>query len=148
VPAKKGLPVVYEGRRINLRVHQRIFHPVVKTLNGERHTLYSDTGREKEIRYASVEYYGLDDPLNRVRLIRLARAMNCLTSSDESGAERECTVTICRAKELYGVDGEEMRWVPFDPKKLESLEEKVKNLRRRVEWRRRVGLAEDLDEVR
>jgi hypothetical protein len=139
VPAKKGLPVVYEGRRINLRVHQRIFHPVVKTLDGERHTLYSDTGREKEIRYASADYYGLDDPLNRVRLIRLARAMNCLTSFDESGAERECTVTICRAKELYGVDDEEMRWVPFDPKKLESLEEKVKNLRRRAMWRRRVG---------
>ena len=139
MPAKKGLPVVYEGRRINLRVHQRIFHPVVKTLDGERHTLYSDTGREKEIRYASAEYYGLDDPLNRVSLIRLARAMNCLTSSDESGAEREYTVTICRAKELYGVDGEEMRWVPYDPKKLESLEEKVKNLRRKAMWRRRVG---------
>lgn len=139
MPAKKGLPVVYEGRRIILRVHQRIFHTMVKEIDGERHTLYSDTGREKEIRYASAEYYGLDDPLNRVRLIRLARAMNCLTCSDESGAEREFRVTICRAKDLYGVDGEEMRWVPFDPKKLESLEEKVKNLRRMVEWRRRVG---------
>ena len=148
MPAKKGLPVVYEGRRINLRVHQRIFYPLVKTLDGERHTLYSDTGREKEIRYASAEYYGLDNPLNRVRLMRLARAMNCLTCSDDSGAERECRVTICRARDLYGVDAEELRWVPFDPSRLESLEEKVKNLRRRVEWRRRVGLAEDLDEVR
>jgi hypothetical protein len=139
VPNKKGLPVVYEGRRISLRVHQRIFHPVVKTLDGERHTLYSDTGEEKEIRYASAEYYGLDDPFNRVSLIRLARAMNCLNCSDESDGERECRVTICRARELYGVDGEEPRWVPFDPGRLESLEEKVSNLRRRVEWRRRVG---------
>jgi len=139
VPTKKGLPVVYEGRRINLRVHQRIFHPVVKTLDGERHILYSDTGGEKEIRYASAEYYGLDDPFNRVSLIRLARAMNCLNCSDESDGERECRVTICRARELYGVDGEEPRWVPFDPGRLESLEEKVNNLRRRVEWRRRVG---------
>ena len=148
MPAKKGLPVVYEGQRINLRVHQRIFNPLVKELDGERHTLYSDTGTEKEIRYASAEYYGLDNPFNRVRLVRLARAMNCLTCSEESGAERECRVTICRARELYGADGEEPRWVPFDPGRLESLEEKVKNLRRRVEWRRRVGLAEDLDEVR
>ena len=139
MPAKKGLPVVYEGRRISLRVHQRIFHPVVKTLDGERHTLYSDTGEEKEIRYASAEYYGLDDPFNRVSLIRLARAMNCLNCSDESDGERECRVTICRARELYGVEDEEPRWVPFDPGRLESLEEKVNNLRRRVEWRRRVG---------
>jgi len=134
---KKGLPVVYEGRRINLRVYQRIFNPLAKTLDGERHTLYSDTGDEKEIRYASAEYYGLDDPFNRVRLVRLARAMNCLTCSDESGAERECRVTICRARELYGGDAEEPSWVPFDPERLESLEDKVKNLRRRVEWRRR-----------
>jgi hypothetical protein len=138
VPARKGLPVVYEGRRVNLRVYQRIFYPVVKTLDGERHTLYSDTGGEKEIRYASAEYYGLDDPLNRVRLIRLARAMNCLACS-ESGAERECRVTICRARELHGVEGEGLRWVPFDPGRLDSLEEKVEKLRRRVEWRRRVG---------
>jgi len=107
-------------------------------MDGERYTLYSDTGKEKEIRYASAEYYGLDNPLNRVRLIRLARAMNCLTCSD-SEAERECSVTICIARELHGVDGEELRWVPFDPSRLESLEEKVKNLRRKVEWRRRVG---------
>lgn len=138
MPAKKGLPVVYEGQRINLRVTQRIFNPLVKELDGERHTLYSDTGTEKEIRYASAEYYGLDNPFNRVRLVRLARAMNCLTCSEESGAERECRVTICRAKELYGADAEEPRWVPFDPGRLESLEDKVKNLRRRVEWRRRM----------
>jgi len=139
LPAKKGLPVVYEGRRINLRVTQRIFNPLVKTLDGERHTLYSDTGKEKEIRYASAEYYGLDNPFNRVRLVRLARAMNCLTCSEESGAERECRVTICRARELNGAAAEEPRWVPFDPGRLESLEEKGKNLRRRGEWRRRVG---------
>ncbi len=139
MPAKKGLPVVYEGKRLNLRVHQRIFHLLLKEMGGERYTLYSDTGKEKEIRYASAEYYGLDNPLNRVRLIRLARAMNCLTCSDDSEVERECRVTICRARELHGVDGDELRWVPFDPSRLESLEEKVENLRRKVEWRRRVG---------
>ncbi len=48
-------------------------------------------------------------------------------------------MTICRARELYGVDAEGLRWVPFDPGRLESLEDKVENLRRRVEWRRRVG---------
>ncbi len=82
---KRGLPVVYEGQRINLRVHQRVFYPLVKEIDGERYTLYSDTGKEKEIRYASAEYYGLDDPFNRVRLVRLARAMDCLTCSEDSG---------------------------------------------------------------
>jgi hypothetical protein len=139
VPAVKGLPVVYEGRRIRLRVYQRIFRPVVKTLDGERYTLYSDTGWEKEIRYASADYYGLDDPFNRVRLVRLARAMNCLTCSEESGGERECRVTLCRALELYGVDADETRWVPFDSGRMESLEERVEKLRRRMAWRRRVG---------
>jgi hypothetical protein len=139
VPAGKGLPVVYEGRRIRLRVYQRIFYPVEKTLGGESHTMYSDTGEEKEIRYASAEYYGLDDPFNRVRLVRLARAMNCLHCSEEPGRERECSVTICRARELHGVDADELLWVPFDPGRLESLEEKVGKLRRRMEWRRRVG---------
>jgi len=138
VPAK-GLPVVYEGHRIRLRVYQRIFHPVAKTLDGESYTLYSDTGHEEEIRYASADYYGLDDPFNRVRLVRLARAMGCLTCSDESWGERECRVTVCRARELHGVESWETRWVPFDPGRLESLGERVEKLRRRVEWRRRVG---------
>ncbi len=137
MPAK-GLPVVYEGRRIRLRIYQRIFHPVAKTMDGYRYTLYSDTGYEKEIRYASADYYGLDDPFNRVRLVRLARAMGCLACSDESGGERECRVTVCRARELHGVESGETRWVPFDPGRLDSLEERVEKLRRRVEWQRRV----------
>ena len=135
----KGLPVVYEGRRIRLRVYQRIFRPVAKTLGGDRYTLYSDTGWEKEIRYASADYYGLDDPFNRVRLVRLARAMGCLTCSDGRGGERECRVTVCRARELHGVESGETRWVPFDPGRIESLGERVENLRKRVEWRRRMG---------
>ncbi len=138
MPAR-GLPVVYEGRRMRLRVYQRIFHPVAKTLDGERYTLYSDTGREKEIRYASADYYDLDDVFSRVRLVRLARAMGCLTCSDEPGGERECRVTVCRARELHGFESGETRWVPFDPGRLESLGERVERLRRRVEWRRRVG---------
>jgi len=135
----KGLPVVYEGRRIRLRVYQRIFRPVTKTLGGDRYKLYSDTGWEKEIRYASADYYGLDDPFKRVRLLRLARAMGCLTCSEERGGELECRVTVCRARELTGVESGETRWVPFDPGRIESLGERVENLRRMVEWRRRMG---------
>jgi hypothetical protein len=135
----KELPVVYERRRIRLRVYQRIFRPVAKTLGGDRYTLYSDTDWEKEIRYASADYYGLDDPFNRDRLMRLARAMGCLTCLEEHGGELECRVTVCRARELHGVESGETRWVPFDPERIESLGERVENLRRRVEWRRRVG---------
>jgi len=65
--------------------------------------------------------------------------MNCLTCSDELDEEREYRVTICGARELYGVDAEKTRWVPFDPERMESLEEKVEKLRRRAAWRRRVG---------
>lgn len=137
MPAE-GLPVVCEGRRMRLRVYQRIFRPVAKRLDGESYTLYSDTGWEKEIRYASADYYGLDDPFNRVRLVRLARAMGCLTCSEEPGGERECRVTVCRARELYGVESDETRWVPFDHGRIESLEERVDKLRRTVEWRRRL----------
>jgi hypothetical protein len=65
--------------------------------------------------------------------------MNCLTCSEESDGERECRVILCRALELYGVDADETRWVPFDPERIESLEERVEKLRRRMAWRRRVG---------
>ncbi|MBN2336330.1 hypothetical protein JXL21_12285 [Candidatus Bathyarchaeota archaeon] len=134
----KGLPVVLEGQRINLRVYRRLFNALAKDIEGEKYTLYSDTGTEKEIRYASPEYYGLDNPFNRIRLYRLARAMNCLRCAEGDGV-KECSVTICRTKELYGADAREEGWVPFDPERLESLEDRVRSLRRRVEWKRRMG---------
>jgi hypothetical protein len=51
---------------------------------------------------------------------------------------RECTVTICRSEELHGFPSEESAWVPFDPERLEPLEERLEKLRSRVEWDERL----------
>lgn len=110
-----------------------------KTLDGEIYTLYSDTGWQDEIRYSSADCYGLDDPLNRVRLVRLARAMGCLACHEGTDGVRECRVTVCRARELTGVESENTQWVPFDPRRIESLDERVDSLKRRVDWHRRMG---------
>ena len=101
--------------------------------------VYSDTGREKEISYGNAHYYGLDDPFSRVRLIKLARAMNCLRCEDAGPGERECTVTICLTRELSDSGMEEKVWTPFDPDRLEPLEDRVRKMRRKTEWRRRVS---------
>jgi len=78
-----GLPVVLEGKRIRLRVFRRFFYPIRRTLEGKELIVYSDTGREREISYENAEEYGLDNPWNRIALVRLARAMGCLKCGTE-----------------------------------------------------------------
>ena len=131
-----GLPVVIEGKRICLRVFRRFFYPIRRTLEGEELIVYSDTGREREIRYENAEEYGLDNPWNRIALVRLARAMGCLKCGHEAGGTRECRVTICDARELYNSESE-TQWVPFDPERLESLAERVRSVESRASWERR-----------
>ena len=131
-----GLPVVIEGKRIRLRVFRRFFYPIRRTLDGEELIVYSDTGREREIRYDNAEEYDLDNPWNRIALVRLARAMDCLKCGPEEDGTRECQVTICDAGELYKSTSE-TRWVPFDIERLESLAERVKSVESRASWERR-----------
>ncbi len=131
-----GIPVVIEGKRIRLRVFRRFFYPIRRTLDGEELIVYSDTGREREIRYENAEEYDLDNPWNRIALVRLARAMDCLKCGPEEDGTRECQVTICDAKELYNSTSE-TRWVPFDMERLESLAERVKRKENRTSWERR-----------
>jgi hypothetical protein len=133
-----GLPVVVEGQRINFKVYRRIFAPVQRVVDGETYVLYNDTGREREISYSNADYYGLDNPLNRVRLYKLAKAMNCLVCVDSGQDARDCTVTICLTRELSDAYTEEAVWTPFDPSRLEPLEERLERLHRRALWRRRV----------
>jgi hypothetical protein len=133
-----GLVVVVEGQRINLRVYRRIFAPVQRRLDDEAYVVYSDTGREKEISYGNADYYGLDDPFSRFRLVKLARAMNCLRCEDAGTGERMCTVTICLTRELSDSETDDKVWTPFDPERLEPLEDRVRKMRRKSEWRRRV----------
>jgi len=135
--SEKGLVVVAEGQRVTLRVYRRILAPVQRMLDGEYYIVYSDTGLEKEINYRNAEYYGLDDPFKRARLLRLARAMNCLRCVDRGAREKECTVTICLTREIGGSDADDS-WTPFDPEKLGALEERLREARRRAEWSRRV----------
>ena len=131
-----GLPVVIEGKRIRLRVFRRFFYPIRRTLEGEELIVYSDTGREREINYEDAEEYALDNPWNRIALVRLARAMGCLKCGPEKNGTRECRVTICNARELYN-SVIETRWVPFDLERLESLAERVKSVESRAVWERR-----------
>ena len=131
-----GLPVVLEGKRIRLRVFRRFFYPIRRTLDGEELIVYSDTGRGREINYENAEEYDLENPWNRIALVRLARAMDCLKCGPEENGTRECRVTICNARELYN-SAIETRWVPFDLERLESLAERVKSVESRAVWERR-----------
>ena len=130
----KGLVVVFEGQRVRLKVFRRYLYPLLHTFDGREIVVYSDTGREVEINYDRAEDFELDDPFRRMALIRLARAMGCLTWGDTVDGARECTVKICRSEELHGFPSEESTWVPFDPERLEPLEERLEKLRMRVEW--------------
>ncbi len=134
----KGLNIVSEGQRINLRVYQRFFYPITQKWEGEEYTVYSDTGREREINYNRIESYGLDDPFARDRLVRLARALNALECQGVGKGVKECRVTICTNKELFNPDTVEIKYVPFDPERLQSLAAKIKIERRKIEWRRRM----------
>ena len=134
----KGLNVVSEGQRINLRVYQRFFYPITQKWEGEEYTVYSDTGREKEINYKKIETYGLDDPFARDRLVRLARALNALECHRGERGIKECRVTICTNKELFDPTTVDIKYVPFDPERLQSLDAKIKIERRKIEWRKRM----------
>lgn len=129
---EQGLPVVFEGRRIRLRVKRRFFYPVSVERDAGELIVYADTGREKEIRYEEAEEYGLENPWKRMALVRLARAMECLECEDVDG-EETCTVTICNSKELYNTETRET-WVPFDPTRLKPLEERIKEVEERKLW--------------
>jgi hypothetical protein len=133
----KGLTVVSEGKRVNLRVFRRIFYPLKYRIDGEEHIIYSDTGVEKEISYGYADYYGLDDPFEVLRLIRLAKAMKCLNCEEVDEKNVDCKVTICMTKELYDADAMETKWISFDPQKLDTLEERVQRLRKNVQWSKR-----------
>lgn len=130
--AEKGLPVVLEGKRINLRVFRRFFYPLQIKHRGEKFIVYSDTRREREINYKRPEDYDLDNPFNRIKLIRLARAMNCLKQSQEK--ENEYRITLCTNKELYYPQAETIRYIPFDPRRLDPLKERIEEGRRKIEW--------------
>ncbi len=135
----KGLNIVSEGQRINLRIYQRFFYPITQSWEGEDYTVYSDTGREKEINYNRIETYGLDDPFTMDRLVRLARALNALDYQGIANGVKECRVTICTNKELFDPDTVEIKYVPFDPERLQDLSTKIKIERRKIEWRQRMN---------
>jgi len=134
-----GLVTVMEGQRIHLRVYRRFFFPVHKMINGIPLTVYRDTGRELEISYSGADEYELDNPFNRMKLIRLARAMNCIKCSDTPTGSKECIVVICRNKDLYDPDSEEVTWVPFDPGRLKSFDARLREHYQRKSWQIRMN---------
>jgi hypothetical protein len=134
---KKGLLVVMEGQRLNLRVYRRFFYPLQMNHLGKDFIVFSDTRRESEINYNRPEDYDLDNPFNRIKLIRLARAMNYLQSNPDDPLELR--VTICTNRELFEPEAETIHYVPFDPKRLEPLEDRIKKERKKIEWETRMN---------
>ncbi len=104
---------------------------------GEEFIVYSDTRREREINYNKTEEYGLDDPFARIRLIKLAKALNALDCEDEDKV-RDCRVTICTNRELFDPETDEITYIPFDPERQQSLEERIKIERKKIDWRNRM----------
>ena len=133
----KGLTVVMEGQRLILRVYRRFFYPIQLKHMGTPFIVYSDTKRETEINYKNPEDYDLENPFNRIKLIRLARALNCLKVNPENPNEYQ--ITICTNRELYEPNSETIRYVPFDPKRLEPLEDRIKKERKRIDWEDRMN---------
>ena len=134
---KKGLLVVMEGQRLKLRVFRRFFYPIQMKHLGKEFTVYSDTKRETEINYNRPEDYDLENPFNRIKLIRLARAMRGLQVSPDD--PNELTVTICTNRELFEPESKTIRYVPFDPKRLEPLEDRINKERKRIDWENRMN---------
>jgi len=100
-------------------------------------TVYSDTKRETEINYNRPEDYDLENPFNRIKLIRLARAMKGLQVNPDDPIELR--VTICTNRELFEPESETIRYVPFDPKSLEPLEDRINKERKRIDWEDRMN---------
>ena len=126
-----------EKQRINLRVFRRFFYPIKMNYMDTEFIVYSDTKRETEINYNRAEYYELEDPFSRIKLIRLARAMNCLKIIKDE--EKEFQITICTNRELYDPDAENIKYIPFDPSRLDSLDDRIKKARRKIEWGKRTS---------
>jgi len=51
----------------------------------------------------------------------------------------EFKVTICTNRELFEPEAEIIRYVPFDPNRLEPLEDRIKKERKRIEWEKRMS---------
>jgi len=134
---KKGLLVVMEGQRLRLRVFRRFFYPIQMKHLDKNFTVYSDTKRETEINYNRPEDYDLENPFNRIKLIRLARAMKGLQVNPDDPIELR--VTICTNRELFEPESETIRYVPFDPKSLEPLEDRINKERKRIDWEDRMN---------
>lgn len=64
-------------------------------------------------------------------MVRLARAMDCFECQPQEEGVSECRVTICTTRELCDPLTVETKWVPFDPARLDSLEKRIENLRKR-----------------
>jgi hypothetical protein len=134
---KKGLLVVMEGQRLRLRVFRRFFYPIQMKHLGKDFTVYSDTKRETEINYKRPEDYDLENPFNRIKLIRLARAIRGLQVNPDDTIELR--VTICTNRELFEPESETIRYVPFDPKRLVPLEDRINKERKRIDWEDRMN---------
>jgi hypothetical protein len=136
--AEPGLVVVFEGRRTRVRVYRRLFYPVQARDDDVEVTVYSDTGREREVTYRRAEDYDLDSPFRLVAMIRLARALRVLKSESTTNGVQNLSFTICRSTELIGPDASKDEWMPFDPTRMKPLDERIRDAKKRALWKQRL----------
>ena len=77
--------------------------------------MYSDTGREEEIKYDRAEDYELDDPWKRIVLLRSARTMKCLYYEPAESGVENCNVEIYTDEEPLSFSEGDVKRVPLDP---------------------------------
>ena len=136
----KGLILVAEGKRVTLRVFRRFLYPLNRKFQDHEYIIFSDLGRQREINYNHADDYGLDNPFNRIKLYRLARAMNCLECTQKDDGTLECKVVLCKTQELVDPEMDETLWIPFDPKRLKPLEDRIKEEEQKIKWQMRWDL--------
>jgi hypothetical protein len=63
--------------------------------------------------------------------------MNCIRVNPKD--PQEFQISICTNRELYEPDSKETRYIPFDPKRLEPLNERIIKERKKIDWEKRIN---------
>ncbi len=133
-----GLILVFEGKRTRVKIFRRYFFPIKARDEHSEIVVYNDTQREREITYRRAEQYGLDNPIQLTKMVKLAKAMKVLQTNTPTSGVQNLQFTICRRSELIGPEVENDDWTPFDSTRLRPLDERVKDALKRAKWRARL----------
>ena len=129
----RGFNFVYERQRVRLRVYRRLFFPNYLDIGDKTHCIYVDTWCQYQIDYDNPEDYNHDNPMKQVALYRLAKASRTASCIMKNGI-LHCDVIIGTPEEVNGQSIPGVAWVPFNPKRQVSFEDRVQQLRSQQSW--------------